>query len=101
MIKAEQVLAAIGTGASAARSSKELRRIAGIGSDREMRKTIETLRREGHVIVSCDRGYYYPETAAEVKRHIKKEDKRARSIMFTLRSARELLKTMQEGEGDG
>lgn len=97
MIKAEQVLAAIGTGASAARSSKELRRIAGIGSDRELRRTIETLRRSGHVIISGDRGYYLPETAAEVKRHIKKESRRARSIFFTLKSARELEKKMEKG----
>lgn len=95
----DTILAAIGTGEDNAVHTKDLQLRTGL-SERELRKTIETLRREGHVIVSCDRGYYYPGTAAEVKRHIKKEDKRARSIMFTLRSARELLRNMEDCGGN-
>jgi biotin operon repressor len=89
----DKLLAAIGKGEENARSSTTLRIITG-SSDRELRKNIERLRRSGHVIVSCEHGYYIPSTLAEVQRHIRKETARAHSIFYTLESAKELEKRM-------
>lgn len=86
----ERILQAIGTGEKNAANVEQLSMITGL-NDRELRKAVETLRRDGYVIISSESGYYYPETVEEVKRYISKESKRARSIFFTLRSARELL----------
>lgn len=86
----EMILQAIGTGESGAVSAEQLTMITGL-NDRELRKAVERLRRDGYVIISSEGGYYYPETVEEVKRYISKESRRARSIFFTLRSARELL----------
>lgn len=86
----EMILQAIGTGEKNAANVEQLSMITGL-NDRELRKAVERLRRDGYVIISSDNGYYYPETVEEVKRYISKESKRARSIFFTLRSARELL----------
>ena len=63
---------------------------------RELRAAFETLRRRGAVICSCDHGLFKPENAAELERYIKREGKRARSVFFSLRSARKLLKEWSE-----
>ncbi len=84
------ILSAIGTGEAAARPADDLQKLTGLTA-REVRKIIEGLRRAGHVIISSDQGYYFPETVEELRRHINKESRRARSIFFTLRSARALL----------
>ena len=86
----ELILATIGTGENNAVNAEQLSMITGL-NDRELRKAVERLRRGGYVIISSESGYYYPETVEEVKRYIGKESRRARSIFFTLRSARELL----------
>lgn len=59
---------------------------------RELRAAFETLRRRGAVICSCEHGLFRPETAAELESYIKRESKRARSVFFSLKSARKLLK---------
>lgn len=64
---------------------------------RELRAAFETLRRQGAVICSCERGLFRPETAAELESYIKRENKRARSVLFSLKSARKLLKAWSEG----
>lgn len=92
----EKLLAAIGKGEEAATPSRELQAITGL-SERELRKLIETLRRKGHVIISSNAGYFFPETLEEIQTFINKESHRARSVFYTLRSARELAKQMQEG----
>ena len=86
----EMILQTIGTGENNAVNAEQLTTITGLNA-RDLRKVVETLRRDGYVIISSDSGYYYPETVEEVKKYIGKESKRARSIFFTLRSARELL----------
>lgn len=98
MSVSERILQTIGTGESGAVSAEQLTMITGLTS-RELRKAVETLRRDGYVIISSDNGYYYPETVEEVKRYIGKESRRARSIFFTLRSARELLNRWTGGSG--
>ena len=85
----EMILSAIGTGEENAVNAAHLTQLTGL-TVRELRQTVEKLRRDGYVILSSNSGYYYPATAAELERHIKKEERRARSIFFTLRSAREL-----------
>ena len=82
----------IGTGEENATASKTLQQIAGI-CERDLRKIIERLRRSGVVIISAsDGGYYKPETAAELKRFIHKEQARASSVLYTLKSAKQLLR---------
>lgn len=97
MTVTEKLLTAIGRGVDAATPSRELQAITGL-SERELRKHIETLRRRGHVIISSNAGYFFPETLEEVQTYINKESHRARSVFYTLRSARELAKQLQDNE---
>ncbi len=87
------ITAAIGSGEACAKSSKELQALTGL-SERDLRKSIEALRRQGCVILSSTQGYYYPETLSEIRQHIQKESRRARSIEITLISAKELEKAL-------
>lgn len=64
--------------------------------DRELRKCIEDLRRSGTVIISSPKGYFKPKNHSEVDRYIRQETRRAKSIFFTLKHARELNKTFEE-----
>lgn len=93
----ELILRALGTGEENAVSLEQLINISGL-PNREVRKLIESLRRNGHVILSSNSGYFRPATAAELERHIKKERCRARSILRTLHSARELLADLTNDE---
>ena len=97
MRETDRVLSHIGTGEKNAVSAAELERCTGLNR-RELRKIMECLRRSGHVIVSGNEGYYFPETVEEVRRHIRKENARARSIALTLESARVLERAMSGGE---
>ena len=92
----ERILQTIGTGEENAVNADFLTKLTGL-TVRELRQTVETLRRDGHVILSSNQGYFYPATAAELERHIKKESRRARSIFYTLRSARELFAKWTDG----
>ena len=81
----------IGTGRENTTSSERLQQLSGL-SERDLRKTIEQLRRSGRVIISAvDGGYYKPANTAELKRFIHKENSRALSVLKTLKSARKLL----------
>ena len=91
------ILSAIDKGEDNAVSLEQLINITGL-PNREVRKIIETLRRAGHVIISSDNGSYYPETVEELKRYINRESSRARSILITLSSARELLENLADEE---
>ena len=89
------ILSAIGNGSENARHKKQLVRLTGM-NERALRKTIEHLRREGFVIISDEHGYYYPQTADELEDYVRTVSKRARSTFYTLKSARRMLKAMQE-----
>lgn len=93
------ILSNIGEGEDNATHLKELVNISGL-SERDLRKTIEGLRRTGFVIVSSSNGYYKPSTLTEVRRHIRKESRRAMSIFYTLKSARQLETVMEERGGE-
>ena len=90
MSVAEKTLAVIGTGEENAVSLEQLINVTGL-PNRDVRKLIESLRRSGHIIISSNAGYFYPETVEELMKYIRKERSRARSILRTLHSARELL----------
>ncbi len=89
------ILSAIGTGCENARHKKQLVRLTGM-NERALRKSIEHLRREGFVIISDKSGYYFPKTTDELEDYVRTVSKRARSTFYTLKSARQMLKTMQE-----
>lgn len=80
------ILQLIGTGEENAIHLCELIKYTKL-HNRELRKCIEQLRRSGEVIISGNNGYYKPETKEELKRYIRQETHRAKSIFFTLKSA--------------
>jgi len=83
----------IGTGAENAVPRRALMSLTGL-DDRELRRTIEGLRRAGRVICSSAGGYFQPASLAELSDFRRREENRARSIFFTLRAARTLEKRM-------
>ncbi len=88
------ILAAIGDGAENARHKSELIRLTGM-KDRELRKTIEFLRRQGIVIISDINGYYFPADEMELRAYIKQESHRATSVFYTLQSAKRMLQRIR------
>lgn len=89
------ILSAIGRGSENARHKKQLVRLTGL-SERALRKSIEHLRRENFVIISDENGYYFPQSQKELEIYVQTVSKRARSTFYTLKSARRMLKAMQE-----
>lgn len=83
----EKILSLIGAGEENAIHLSDLMRITGIGN-REIRKYIETLRRNGAVIISNKNGYFQPLRSYEVDRYVRQETGRAKSIFYTLKAAR-------------
>lgn len=63
--------------------------------NREVRKYIEHLRRSGAVIISSSKGYFKPQTKAELKKYIHQETRRAKSIFFTLKTAIKYRKRLE------
>lgn len=55
--------------------------------NRDVRKCIEYIRRNGIVIISGDYGYYFPSTSSELSTYIQQERSRANSIHETLQTA--------------
>lgn len=89
------IISVIGTGEQNAIHLKEIIKLTKI-SNRLVRKYIEDLRRSGAVIIANDKGYFFPGTDAELKKYIRQEESRAKSIFFTLKSARRYLKGLGE-----
>ncbi len=84
-----EILSLIPTGQRNARHVNEIAALLGF-RNRELRKHIEHLRREGHVIIGCDKGYYLPETLEELEAYLHQETARAKSILYTLKAAQNL-----------
>lgn len=65
-------------------------------TDRQVRDAIAEARRDVTIINEQDgRGYYIPEEGkddAKVRRQVRQEEKRAKSIFYSLKGAREYLK---------
>ena len=89
-----RILSLIGDGQENAIHKADLIRCTGL-PDRELRKTIEFLRRKGIVIISDNSGYYFPENEAELSHYILQEKSRAESVLYTLRSAKRLLRHLE------
>lgn len=66
--------------------------------EREIRHIIEHMRRGGIPVLSGMSGYYFPETSEEIREYIRKEEKRARSIFYTLRGAKKALSEYEKEE---
>lgn len=97
------VLCTLQKGEDNAISSSDLRRKINLNYNikldyRSLTFAIETLRREGYVIISSNKGYYFPKTLDEISHYINKESKRARSIFYTIKSAKALEKQMLNAE---
>lgn len=90
-----RILSLIGDGQENAIHKADLIRCTGL-PDRELRKTIEFLRRKGIVIISDNSGYYFPTSENELETYIHQEEHRAKSTFYTLKSARQLLKKLKE-----
>ena len=81
------VLCTLQKGEDNAISSSDLRRKINLNYNikldyRSLTFAIETLRREGSVIISSNKGYYFPKALDEISHYINKESKRARSIFI-------------------
>lgn len=89
MTASEVIRQAIRFGEDNAIQSRDLERLTD-SSPRDVKKCIEALRRSGVVICSSSKGYFYPDSKAELRKFIHQEATRAHSINVTLRSAEAL-----------
>ena len=94
-----EILAMIPRGAKNARSSDEIAPVLGL-SKRSLCKHIEQLRRSGIVIIGNGGGYFLPADLDELEGYIAQEQKRARSVLYTLKSARTLKQRWTENIGN-
>lgn len=94
-MKSQPLLDLIPTGKENAIHADILALHAGI-TMRELRHQLELLRRNGEVILSSVNGYYLPSDLSEVTAYRKREERRAKSIFRSLRSARQLEKRLSE-----
>lgn len=75
---------------------RELKKYTGI-EERNIRKAIEQMRRAGMVILSnAKNGYYFPINSEELAAYIRKEERRAKSTFYTLKSAKKLYKELEK-----
>ena len=68
---------------------KDLITITGF-QDRELRKLIEFIRRNGVVIIADNSGYYFPSDISELRSYLKRQESRAKSTYYTLSTAKNL-----------
>ena len=87
------ILSLIPSGEENAIHSRELQAITEI-SVRALRAEIESIRRAGFVICGSNSGYFMPADLDELRRHIQRQRRAARSVLYTLRSARQLEKEL-------
>lgn len=76
-------------------SSAEIMALTGIHTEREVRKLISAERKSGAVILSNENGYFLPGNAEEVEQFIRTNEKKAKSLLKVLKSARDYLKNME------
>lgn len=93
------ILDLISFGQANAKHGSELAPLLGM-ENRDFRRQLEQLRRQGVVIIGDVRnGYYRPANLYELECYIHQEEHRARSILYTLRSARLLRNQWTQREG--
>lgn len=91
----KSVLSCFRYGRANAIHQKQLQKLTSLDS-RQLRKIIELIRRNGVCVVSDNNGYYLPETREELEQYIRRTEKMARSIFFTLQTAKKALKSIDE-----
>ena len=88
----KDIISIISTGKENAKHGNEIAPLLGMDT-RELRKHLEYLRRNGVVIVGDVRsGYYFPANLYELESYVRQEEARARSTLYTLKTARALRK---------
>ena len=92
-----KILSLIGTGWEQGVHVRDICRATGL-TDRDARRTVEAIRRAGVVICADSlRGYFFPETLEELGLYVRREERRGRSVFYSLKAARQLYK--QRGGG--
>lgn len=97
MSMSDLIIGSISSGEDNAVSLSELCRRTNEG-ERTVRLCIEDMRRKGAVICSSGKGYYLPSCTDELRRYVRTERARSRSIKKTLSAAEKLLRKW-ESEG--
>lgn len=81
------------TGESNAILCRDLQRMMGFSSERQLRKSIEVARRSGQLIMSSAKGgYYLPKDRKEIEQYVRTLHKRAISILSVIKGAKDYLK---------
>lgn len=93
----EMILQTIGTGEENAVHLSELVKLTQL-SERDTRRVIEQLRRNGVLICSNECGYFKPNTSDELRRYVRQEQARTRSIYRRTAPARKQLRAWEEQE---
>lgn len=91
----------IPTGSENAISTADLMSKAGFVDKRTLRMNIRRLRISGEVILSTTKnkgGYYRPKNKGELRKFIRQEENRAKSIFYALKTARRMLKDIETQE---
>ena len=83
----------IGDGEKNAVHGRDIQERFGL-SIREVRAAIERIRQAGFVICSSNAGYFKPGNLDELRRHITRQRRLARSVLRNLKSARQLEKEL-------
>lgn len=86
----ERIVQSLRTGEDSALSLEDMCIVSGL-PDRETRLVIEDLRRNGVVICSSNKGYYYPADVGELRSYVHKEQARSNSISENIRAAVKML----------
>lgn len=91
----EIILQSVGKGEENAVHLSELVKLTQL-SERDTRRAIETLRIKGLLICSNECGYFKPNTPDELRRYVRQEQARLRSIYRRTAPARKSLKKWEE-----
>ena len=86
-------------GSENAVTTAELLRRTGYACKRQLTKAIQAERKAGALIASRtdgQGGYFQPSSRAELEDYVRSMDHRARSIMFTIKTARKALREMDK-----
>lgn len=82
------------TGAENGMTSKQLQAMFGI-TFRDLRLIVERCRRTGVYIIASNEGYFFPSTADEVQRFLKRENAHLLSLTQTLQPLREYAGSLE------
>lgn len=92
----ERIVEALGTGEDNALSLEEMCTVSGL-PERDTRLVIEALRRNGAIICSSNKGYFYPADICELRSYIHREQARSNSIAANISAAVKMLAELEVG----